>query len=103
MAFLDDLPTPKEFTDVLLASPRGKSPGIDGFNSEAFLELWPFIGKTYVDAMQDCWKRKEFPEGFMEGIMTLIPKVHNVESLRDWRPITLLSTVYKLYAKLIAM
>ncbi|KAL3686073.1 hypothetical protein R1sor_004095 [Riccia sorocarpa] len=39
-AFLSDLPTYREFLEVLFSAPRGKSPGIDGFGYEALRELW---------------------------------------------------------------
>ncbi|KAL2649286.1 hypothetical protein R1flu_017414 [Riccia fluitans] len=92
LAFMDDMPSYAEFTDILLASPKGRSPGIDGFNMDAFIKLWPIIDKLYVEAMQDCWERVVFPKGFMEGIIILIPKEHNADTLRALRPITLLST-----------
>ncbi|KAL3679390.1 hypothetical protein R1sor_022346 [Riccia sorocarpa] len=51
---------------------------------------------------QACWEQGTFPLGFFEGIITLIPKHTEAENLGDWRPITLLSALYKLFAKLIA-
>ncbi|KAL3678645.1 hypothetical protein R1sor_021601 [Riccia sorocarpa] len=102
LAYLDDLPTHVEFTDELLASAKGKSPGFDGFNIDAIRAIWSFVGPTYVSAMQECWRTRNFPKGFMEGIIILIPKETGIESLAGWRPITLLSSIYKLFAKLIA-
>ncbi|KAL3675645.1 hypothetical protein R1sor_025593 [Riccia sorocarpa] len=53
-AFMDSEPTLGEFTDVLLASAKGKSPGMDDFNVDALIEIWDFLGPTYVDAMVYC-------------------------------------------------
>ncbi|KAL3697077.1 hypothetical protein R1sor_011153 [Riccia sorocarpa] len=66
LAFMDDLPTHGEFTDVLLSSAREKSPGFDGFNVDAIHAVWDFVGPTYVSAMQECWLTASFPKGFLE-------------------------------------
>ncbi|KAL2636124.1 hypothetical protein R1flu_007603 [Riccia fluitans] len=99
VAFMDDEPTYEEFTEILLYSARERSPGLDGFNADAFRKLWDFLGRGYVQAMIFCWRTTTFPKGFMEGVISLISKESGAESLRAWRPITLLSMVYKLFAK----
>ncbi|KAL3693104.1 hypothetical protein R1sor_006755 [Riccia sorocarpa] len=47
-------------------------------------------------------RQELFLWGFLEGIITLVPKEGGVETLSRWRPITLLSSVHKVYAKVIA-
>jgi hypothetical protein len=42
------------------------------------------------------------PATFLEGIITLVPKVKNVETISDLRPISLLNMDYKLFAKILA-
>ncbi|KAL2634058.1 hypothetical protein R1flu_005537 [Riccia fluitans] len=101
-ALMDDLPTLQEFTDVLCSSTKGKAPGFDGFNLDAFRVVWDFVGPSYVRATQFCWRTGTFPKGFLEGIITLVPKVVDANSLSKLRPITLLSSIYKLFAKVIA-
>ncbi|KAL2649912.1 hypothetical protein R1flu_018040 [Riccia fluitans] len=59
-------------------------------------------GVEIVTFKRDCWERAVCPKGFMEGITILIPKELGADTLRALRPITLLSTVYKLFAKVIA-
>ncbi|KAL3697252.1 hypothetical protein R1sor_011328 [Riccia sorocarpa] len=68
----------------------------------AFMDDVPTHGPTYSLAMQGCWRAGSFPKGFLEGVVTLVPKETNAETLSGWRPITLLSSLYKLYVKLIA-
>ena len=44
------------------------------------------------------------PEEWKEGLICLIPKGDGAsEDIRAWRPITLLNTVYKIYAKVLAL
>ncbi|KAL3680854.1 hypothetical protein R1sor_023810 [Riccia sorocarpa] len=68
LAFIDDLPTHGEFTDVMLSSAREKSLSFDGFNVDAIHAVWDFVGPTYVCAMQECWLTASFPKGFHEGL-----------------------------------
>ncbi|MCO5601072.1 hypothetical protein L7F22_055189 [Adiantum nelumboides] len=42
------------------------------------------------------------PQSMCSGLISLIPKVGDTTRLRQWRPITLLSLVYKILAKLIS-
>ncbi|KAL3691004.1 hypothetical protein R1sor_004655 [Riccia sorocarpa] len=44
-AFMDDVPTYREFTDILLSSPKGRAPGWDGFNTDAISEIWALLGQ----------------------------------------------------------
>ncbi|KAL3689203.1 hypothetical protein R1sor_015512 [Riccia sorocarpa] len=100
--FMDSLPSHGEFTDVMLSSAKGKAPGIDGFNVDALQVVWDFVGPVYSSAMQYCWSNETFPLGFMEGVITLVSKGTVPGVITSWRPITLLTSIYKIYAKLIA-
>ncbi|KAL2644174.1 hypothetical protein R1flu_011761 [Riccia fluitans] len=72
-------------------------------NVDTLIEVWDILGSDYVAAMQQCWSEGIFPKGFLEGIITLIPKGDDTDVLTAWRPITLLSSLYKIYAKLISV
>ena len=44
------------------------------------------------------------PIEWNEGMIYLIPKVEGVvDDFKKWRPITILNTIYKVYAKLLAI
>ncbi|KAL3684022.1 hypothetical protein R1sor_002044 [Riccia sorocarpa] len=101
-AFLTEVPSHREFTDILNTAPKGKAPGMDGFGYEAFLKIWGKIGEDYTALMANCWNTGEFPSCFLEGVIKLLPKDPRPESLHQWRPIALLSVHYKLLAKVIA-
>ncbi|KAL3679742.1 hypothetical protein R1sor_022698 [Riccia sorocarpa] len=54
LSYMDDMPTLSEFTDILRDSAKCRAPGFDGFNAEALLAVWGFVGPTYMEAMQYC-------------------------------------------------
>ncbi|KAL3677860.1 hypothetical protein R1sor_020816 [Riccia sorocarpa] len=85
--FMDSLPSHGEFTDVMLSSAKGKAPGIDGFNVDALQVVWDFVGPVYSTAMQYYWLNGTFPLGFMERVITLVPKGTAPEVITSWRPI----------------
>ena len=44
------------------------------------------------------------PQAFSEGLIYLIPKGAGVsDDIRQWRPITILNTVYKIFAKVLSL
>ncbi|MCO5578527.1 hypothetical protein L7F22_032370 [Adiantum nelumboides] len=51
---------------------------------------------------QDIFTSGCMPPSLCSGLISLIPKGGDTTRLRQWRPITLLSSVYKILAKLIS-
>ena len=44
------------------------------------------------------------PQAFLEGLIYLIPKKEGVmDDIQQWRPITILNTVYKIFAKVLSL
>lgn len=87
---------------ALKSSPSGRSPGHDGLP----LELWrtfkshlaPLLARLYT-AINAAGA---FPSRFHEGLITLIHKSGPRTDPLNYRPITLLCTDYRVYAKLLA-
>ena len=74
-----------------------------GFNI-FFRNYWEFIGNDITVAFQEVFDTGIMPSKWTEGMIYLIPKLEGVVAdIRKWRPITILNTIYKIYAKLLAM
>ncbi|KAL3676950.1 hypothetical protein R1sor_026898 [Riccia sorocarpa] len=69
---------------------------------EVVLAVWPFIGGLYFQAVLEFWETGKLHPAFKEGLLFLIPKVDTPETLGEWRPITLLNSIYKVVAKIFA-
>ena len=79
-------------------------PGTDGLSAEFFRNYWEFIGTDITAAFQEVFDTGFMPSKWTEGMIYLIPKMEGVVAdIRKWRPITILNTIYKMYAKLLAM
>ncbi|KAL3694556.1 hypothetical protein R1sor_008207 [Riccia sorocarpa] len=48
-AFLDDGPTDREISDIVLALPSNKAPGVDSFNADGLKAGWSFLGAIPAD------------------------------------------------------
>ncbi|CAM6091071.1 unnamed protein product [Calypogeia fissa] len=101
--FLNAPPTEKELKDVLDLLPNNKAPGIDGLTAEVFKACWPFMKSDMLAMIMDFWTTGTIAHGIKERVLKLIPKKAVKRRFKDWRPLTMLNTLYKIIAKLIAL
>ena len=92
-----------EILKVLKGMKNDKSPGLDGLTREFYVMNWKLIGDDLADVTANVYLQDRLPETWTEGLITLIYKEKgDIRELKNWRPITLLNTDYKLYSKAIA-
>jgi hypothetical protein len=92
----------EEIDNVVMESDGNKSPGPDGFNFSFFKEFW-YLLKDEVRIMFDqFFENASLPKSFASYFVALIPKVKSPFSLDEFRPISLLGSLYKLVAKVLA-
>ncbi|GKB28399.1 RNA-directed DNA polymerase, eukaryota [Tanacetum coccineum] len=79
-----------------------KSPGPDGFTFEFFRRYWNIINQDVVNAVQEFFASGTFPSGCNSSFITLIPKKNDAKLVKDFRPISLIGSFYKIIAKILA-
>ena len=78
-------------------------PGVDGLTPRFYKKYWEILKDDLTAAFQHMFECGEMPMSVSEGLIYLIPKAEGVsEDIRKWRPITLLNTSYKIFAKLLS-
>ena len=79
--------------------PKGKAPGMDGIPYEYFIYGPPNL-HDYVLAAANAFMSGShpLPTDWLGGHVTLLPKTEDAQTMRQFRPITNLSTSYKLCA-----
>lgn len=91
----------KEF----LTSKKNTAPGIDNITYAHFKFLAKNRKNTVFEIInriyEKCYKLQIIPKQWQEGSTILLPKTDPHLSLDNWRPITLLTTLYKGYTFLI--
>jgi hypothetical protein len=92
-----------ECKTILNVLKNGKTPGIDGLPPEFNKFFWNSINEHLINAMNYTFETGEMSSSQRLGIITLIPKKDKDRLfLKNWRPISLLTTDYKLLTKLLA-
>ena len=93
----------KELEEAIKTSKNNKAPGPDGFSNEFFklfmpeLKYWLF--RVYLEAIE----RDYLNNLILEGTITCIPKGgKDRNSLKNWRPLTHLNSIYKFFSTIIS-
>lgn len=91
-----------EIESVVRDSNGNKSTGSDGYNF-VFVKECLYLIKDEVRIMFDQFHANEMlPKSMLVYFMALIPKVSSPLELKNYRPIYLLGSLYKLLAKMLA-
>ena len=99
----EGLITLEEASKALRKMKNGKSPGLDGYTTEFFKFFWRDIGTFLVRSINCGFNKGEMSVTQRRGVITCIPKENKPKRLiKNWRPITLLNTSYKIASACIA-
>ncbi|GJT57077.1 RNA-directed DNA polymerase, eukaryota, reverse transcriptase zinc-binding domain protein [Tanacetum coccineum] len=79
-----------------------KAPGPDGFTFGFYRRYWDLIQTDVIDAVKWFFVHGRIPKGGNSSFITLIPKVPNASMVKEFRPISLIGSLYKIIAKVLA-
>ncbi|GJY73440.1 RNA-directed DNA polymerase, eukaryota [Tanacetum coccineum] len=79
-----------------------KSPGPDGFTFGFYRHYWSVIEHDVFDAVNYFFNSGIIPKGGNPSFITLIPKIPAANLVKDFRPICLIGSIYKIIAKILA-
>jgi hypothetical protein len=92
----------KEVSSTIHLSKMNSSPGEDGIPYEFYKtfsnSLSPILAQAFNEVFADP---NLLPQEWKDGVVKLLYKKGDRRSLANWRPITLLKTIYKLYTAVI--
>jgi hypothetical protein len=92
----------REVLEVVKGLNRDKAPGPDGFTLAFFQDCWDVIKTDLMGVFQDFHTHSKFVKSINATFLALIPKKFGAVDLKDFRPISLVSGVYKIIAKVLA-
>jgi len=95
--------TVAEVARALRSAPPGRSPGLDGIPVELYRRFKGPLLPTFARLFTAINILGQLPTGFSEGLITIIFKSGDRCDPANYRPITLLCTDYRLYAKVLAL
>uniref|UniRef100_A0A2N9HPF7 Endonuclease/exonuclease/phosphatase domain-containing protein n=1 Tax=Fagus sylvatica TaxID=28930 RepID=A0A2N9HPF7_FAGSY len=79
-----------------------KAPGPDGFTMAFFQKCWSVLEADVMGFFDEVYHYCKFERSLNASFIALIPKKQNASNIRDFRPISLIGSVYKLLAKVLA-
>lgn len=92
-----------EIKNAIEVAAKGKTPGPDGIPVEFYKIFENELSPILTEAVNNMFLRSEFDRDFNHSITTLIYKGRGLRSdIKNWRPISLLNSDYKLLTKVIA-
>jgi hypothetical protein len=101
---LDNEITIQELTKAVKELPVQKTPGSDGLPSEFYKFFWSKISTLVFNSIKYGIENSRLSLDQRRGVLTLIPKKDkDLRNLKNWRPLSLLNTDYKILAKLLAL
>jgi hypothetical protein len=94
--------TADECIKALKTMKKGKSPGNDGLTAEFYVKFWGPLSMHFIEAINESYLIGELTCSQKQAVITLLDKGNDRTILKNWRPISLLNTDYKLVSKVIA-
>ena len=89
--------TKEELDKALHMLKNNKSPGIDGYSPEFLKHFWPILGDFFHESIKESFIMGKLTSTQSQGLITCLPKTGKSRNLiKNWRPISLLNTTYKL-------
>ena len=77
----------------------GKALEPDGYITNFFRSCWSIVGQDVVDTVLHFFSTMDLLLAFNSIIVSLVPKSKNSNSIRDFRPISCCTMVYKCIKK----
>ena len=91
----------EEVKDAVWGCGSEKSLGQDGINFKFIKSFWNVIKPDVLRFLDEFYVNGMFPKGCNASFIALIPKVAGPQVLDEYRPISLISCMYKIVAKLL--
>lgn len=91
-----------ELTAAVSQMASGKAPGIDGLPSDFFKHFLSILGQDLLDVFKECFKKGTLPASCWRAVLSLLPKKGDLTLLKNWRPVALLCTDYKILSKVLS-
>nr|GEX18958.1 RNA-directed DNA polymerase, eukaryota [Tanacetum cinerariifolium] len=100
-ADLEGMVTIEEVKRVVWDCGSDKAPGPDGYTFSFCRHVWSMIEKDVFAAVQYFFNHGDIPKGCNSTFITLIPKIPGANMVKDFRPISLIKSFYKIIAKVL--
>nr|GEV50238.1 RNA-directed DNA polymerase, eukaryota [Tanacetum cinerariifolium] len=98
---LERMVTKEEVKRAVWDCGTDKSSGLDGFTFGFYRQFWLTIKNDVFEAVSNFFTHADIPKGCNPSFIALISKVSNANKVNDFRPISLIGSIYKIIAKIL--
>ncbi|RVW84726.1 Transposon TX1 uncharacterized 149 kDa protein [Vitis vinifera] len=94
--------TKEEISKAIFQMDRDKAPGPDGFTIAVFQDCWDVIKEDLVRVFDEFHRSGIINQSTNASFIVLLPKKSMAKKISDYRPISLITSLYKIIAKVLA-
>ncbi|KAF7835276.1 reverse transcriptase [Senna tora] len=98
---LETIPSSEEIRRALWDLKPYKAAGIDGFQPGFFQKCWGFLGEDICREVKSVFVNATIPSEWNQTMICLIPKCQNPAEVKNFRPISLCTSLYKIVSKIV--
>ena len=81
---------------------RDKAPGLDGFTMALYQECWDVIKEDLMKVFQEFYSSGIINQSTNATFIALVPKKSQSHKVSNFRPISLVTSLYKIVAKVLS-
>ena len=101
-AALDKPITPSNVTTAIRSLGKGKAPGPDLLASEFYHTFEDLVVNDLIAMLDEAFDRHRLPHTTTQGVIKVLYKKLDPREVRNYRPLTMLNTDYKILTKILA-
>ncbi|KAE8693418.1 Polycomb group protein FERTILIZATION-INDEPENDENT ENDOSPERM [Hibiscus syriacus] len=101
-AYMEEEFTEQEVWNAISSSDSAKAPGPDGFTMGFYKKYCKHLKEHIMEFFSNFFEGKEWVHRVNHAFITLIPKKGNPEIIEDYRPISLVGSLYKILSKVLS-
>ena len=89
--------TAEEIKRTIFKMKLDKAPGLDGYTTFFFQQMWHIVGPDITFAVQSFFADGKLLKEINTTSLTLVPKIPNPSKLSEYRPISCCNLIYQIY------
>ena len=91
----------EELRNAVFGMEKNKAAGPDGFNADFYQKFWNVIKGDLFALVNDFFNKRINIDRLNCGVITLVPKGPDADTIQKYRPICLLNVVFKIITKIL--